>query len=75
MRVAFRTNGLRWIKATSCYATHQCVELARAGSMIALRDSKNPTVELRFTLAEIEAFLDGAKRGEFDHLVGSTGAA
>ena len=47
-----------------------CVELAESGEFIALRDSK--AVEhgaLVFTRAELAAFLDGAKRGEFDHLV------
>ena len=61
--------GLKWIKATRSYASSQCVELAAAGDMIALRDSKNPGVELYYTIAEMDAFLDGAKRGEFDHLV------
>jgi hypothetical protein len=37
--------------------------------MIALRDSKNPAIQLFYTRTEIAAFLDGAKRGEFDHLV------
>lgn len=46
-----------------------CVELARIDDMIALRDSKNPDVCLMYTLAEIDAFVDGAKRGEFDHLI------
>jgi hypothetical protein len=61
--------GLKWIKASRSYATSQCVELAAAGDMIALRDSKNPDTQLLYTVAEIDAFLDGAKRGEFDHLV------
>ena len=50
--------------------TGACVELARDGEMIALRDSKNPDIApFRYTNREIAAFLVGAKRGEFDHLV------
>lgn len=61
--------GLKWIKSSRSYASSQCVELAVAGDMIALRDSKNPAVHLYYTRGEIDAFLDGAKQGEFDHLV------
>ena len=60
---------LGWIKSSRSYSTGACVELAPLGDMIALRDSKNPDVQLRLTRREGEAFIDGAKRGEFDHLV------
>jgi hypothetical protein len=60
---------LQWIKALRSMGANACVELARDGEMIALRDSKNPSVELWYTRVEIEAFLDGAKKGEFDHLL------
>jgi hypothetical protein len=62
--------GLRWIKASRSQSLGACVELAPDGEMIALRDSKNPGVRLRLTPLEIAAFIDGAKKGEFDHLVG-----
>jgi hypothetical protein len=61
--------GLSWIKASSSYATSQCVELAVAGDMVAVRDSKRPETLLFYTAEEFNAFLDGAKRGEFDHLI------
>jgi Domain of unknown function (DUF397) len=61
--------GLRWIKATKSYGGSACVELAPSGEFILLRDSKNPDVLLSYSAAEIDAFLDGAKRGEFDHLI------
>ena len=61
---------LLWIKAFSSYGSGACVELARDGDMIALRDSKNPGVLLNFTRQEVLAFIDGARRGEFDHLAG-----
>jgi hypothetical protein len=49
--------------------TNACVELARHGAVVVLRDSKNPDVALHYTHREFSAFLDGVKRGEFDHLV------
>ena len=61
---------LAWIKASKSASLGACVELAPHADMIALRDSKRPDVLLRFTQLEILAFIDGAKRGEFDHLVG-----
>jgi predicted phage gp36 major capsid-like protein len=61
---------LEWIKASRSYALGECVELAVDGQVVALRDSKAPEIELRFTRAEMAAFLDGARRGEFDHLLG-----
>lgn len=61
---------LEWIKASYSSNLGACVELAPHADMIALRDSKHPDVLLHFTRVEIFAFIDGAKRGEFDHLVG-----
>ena len=61
---------LVWIKAAASKGTGQCVELARTDSGILMRDSKDPDGPwLSFTLAEVEAFLDGLKGGEFDGLV------
>ena len=43
------------------------VEVAFVGSAIAVRDAKNPDgPALIFTAAEWDAFLGGAKDGEFD---------
>jgi Domain of unknown function (DUF397) len=62
-------NGLNWRKAQLSVNNGQCIELARAEGMIAIRDSKNPSGPvLRYTRAEFHAFLDGAKNGEFDDL-------
>ncbi len=48
-----------------------CVEVASAASMIAVRHSKDRKGPVLFyTPLEWEAFLDGAKRGEFDDLIG-----
>jgi Domain of unknown function (DUF397) len=63
-------DGLDWRKAQLSVNNGACVELARAGSMIAIRDSKDPAGPvLTYTSAEWQAFLHGAKNGEFDDLV------
>ena len=58
-----------WITATASDSA-ACVEMRRSDGMVEVRDSKQhgagPT--LRFTGAELAAWLDGARRGEFDHL-------
>ncbi|MFC4106444.1 DUF397 domain-containing protein [Micromonospora zhanjiangensis] len=44
-----------------------CVEVAFVGGAIAVRDSKNPSgAALLFTPDEWDAFVYGAKDGEFD---------
>lgn len=57
-----------WRKSTrSGPYTDNCVEVAFVGEAIAVRDSKNPTGPvLVFTSGEWDAFVDGAKDGEFD---------
>ncbi|OLT03114.1 hypothetical protein BJF90_26685 [Pseudonocardia sp. CNS-004] len=60
---------IHWIKASRSYGSGECVELAADGDLIVLRDSKDPHVHLLFTRPELAAFIDGARRGEFDHLV------
>lgn len=63
-------SGPRWLRASRSLSKGACIELAATGSGIAIRDSKNPSgAVLSFTRQEFEAFLDGAKKGEFDHLV------
>ncbi len=62
--------GLAWRKASSSVGNGACVELAPIEGMVAVRDSKDPAGPvLRYTAAEWNAFLDGAKKGEFDDLV------
>ena len=60
-------NGAKWKKSSRSGSAGHCVEVAFAGDGIAVRDSKNPTgAALIFTPAEWDAFLGGAKDGEFD---------
>jgi hypothetical protein len=64
-------DGLKWIKSSLSISSGACVELAASGDLIALRDSKNPDLApFYYSHAEISAFLQAAKQGEFDHLVG-----
>jgi hypothetical protein len=60
-----------WVKAKRSDDGSNCVEQRRNGAAIEVRDTKDrgagPT--LSFTPAEFAAWLDGAKSGEFDHLL------
>ena len=59
---------LTWTKAQQSIASGACVELALDGELVALRNSRDPGVVLRFTPAEMRAFAAGLTQGEFDHL-------
>ncbi|MEO3784946.1 DUF397 domain-containing protein [Actinocorallia sp. B10E7] len=60
-----------WFKSRRSNPSGNCVELSALPSgEIAMRNSRHPDGPvLIYTRAEIEAFLGGAKDGEFDHLV------
>jgi hypothetical protein len=60
---------LTWIKSSRSIATGACVELASDEGLIALRNSRYSEVVLHFTREEIRAFVNGAARGEFNHLL------
>jgi hypothetical protein len=69
------TKGLRvdlsqavWRKSSASGPySDNCVEVAFVDDAIAVRDSKNPSGPvLLFTQAEWDAFVGGAKDGEFD---------
>jgi hypothetical protein len=48
-----------------------CVEARREAGLIEVRNSKDPGAgTVRFTTEEWDSFLDGAKKGEFDRLLG-----
>ncbi|MGW7412611.1 DUF397 domain-containing protein [Streptomyces sp. NPDC054863] len=59
-----------WLKSRKSTANGQCIELASLPlGKVAMRNSTDPAgPALVFTLAELDAFLDGARNGEFDHL-------
>lgn len=60
----------KWIKsARSGPISDNCVEVAAIDGGVAMRDSKDPTgPALLFTTGEWEAFVGGAKDGDFDRL-------
>jgi hypothetical protein len=64
-----RMNETPWVKATASNADGTCVEMRRYNDVIEVRDTKDRSGPvLRFTTAEFAAWLDGAAKGEFDHL-------
>ncbi|MCX4749174.1 DUF397 domain-containing protein [Kitasatospora sp. NBC_01287] len=60
----------QWQKAKRSVGTGSCVELRSLDDgAVAVRNSRHPGgPALVFTRAEIDALLDGARNGEFDHL-------
>jgi hypothetical protein len=61
-------NVSRWVKSSLSFANGDCVEVASlSGGQVGVRDSKDTEGPvLRFTPAEWDAFLGGARNGEFD---------
>jgi NADH:ubiquinone oxidoreductase subunit len=63
---------VQWRKSQASNPTGCCVEVAELpDGQIAMRNSREPSgPALIYTRAEIAAFVQGAKAGEFDGLVG-----
>lgn len=61
-----------WIKSSLSFCNSNCVEVASLpGGGIGVRDSKDTEGPmLRFTSGEWDAFLGGARNGEFDKFIG-----
>ncbi|HZN18252.1 MAG TPA: DUF397 domain-containing protein [Micromonosporaceae bacterium] len=56
-----------WTKTTRSSGTGQCVEVARVGDAIAVRDSKNPAgPRLTFTAGAWAEFVRAVKAGHAD---------
>lgn len=59
-------SSLVWRKSKASEAGN-CVEVAFSGELVLIRHSQRPSgPTLSFSLPEWEAFLTGARRGEFD---------
>ncbi|MFJ2770521.1 DUF397 domain-containing protein [Streptomyces sp. NPDC087300] len=60
----------QWIKSRKSEANGTCIEaVGLPGGGVALRNSRDANgPALVYTVEEFDAFLDGAKKGEFDHL-------
>jgi Domain of unknown function (DUF397) len=69
---AGQLRGARWRKSGRSSAQGNCVEAARLTSHeVAVRNSRHPEgPALIFSDAEVRAFLEGVKDGDFDHLLG-----
>ena len=63
--------GVRWRKSARSSAQGNCVEAASLpGGEVAVRNSRDPGgPALVFTGAEVRAFLEGVKDGDFDDLL------
>ena len=58
-----------WIRSSVSEDQSEYVELRRTDDGVDIRDSKDPDGPiLHYTPAEFAAWIDGAKKGEFDHL-------
>jgi hypothetical protein len=58
--------GAEWRKSTKSGNNGGCVEFAKIGAFVAIRDSRNPDrAPLIFDAKEWDCFLDGAAKGEF----------
>jgi hypothetical protein len=63
-----------WVKASVSDDQGSCVEQRAHNGMIEVRDTKDRSGPvLRFTEAEFRAWLQGARSGEFDHLLDASG--
>jgi len=63
---------VRWQKSSRSNSQGNCVELARLDhGQVAVRNSRDPQgPALIYTRAEMVAFIEGAKDGDFAHLIG-----
>jgi Domain of unknown function (DUF397) len=59
---------MHWVKSSLSFSNQNCLEVAELpGGDVGVRNSRDPDgAVLRFTPGEWQAFLGGARNGEFD---------
>jgi deferrochelatase/peroxidase EfeB len=63
--------GARWVKSSASNPTGNCVEIAQVEDGFAMRNSRFPDgPALVYTRAELAAFVEGVRRGDFDFVAG-----
>jgi hypothetical protein len=60
---------LNWQKSSFSGDKADCVEIASKGDLVYIRESDDPTTIVTTTRAKLNAWINGAKAGEFDHFV------
>ncbi|CAL9468091.1 hypothetical protein SUDANB106_02806 [Streptomyces sp. enrichment culture] len=61
---------IEWHKATFSEGEGpNCIEIARDGDRVLMRENSKPDEIVVTTPAKLDAFLKGIKAGEFDHFV------
>ncbi|MFD5463492.1 DUF397 domain-containing protein [Kitasatospora sp. NPDC127059] len=61
---------LNWQRSSFSAGEAQYLEIASAGDLVYIRQSDNPDLVVTTTRVKLNAWILGAKDGEFDHFVG-----
>ncbi|MER6299168.1 DUF397 domain-containing protein [Kitasatospora sp. NPDC001539] len=61
---------LDWQRSTFSSDQPNCLEIASEGDLVYIRESADPTRVVTTTRTKLNAWILGAKDGEFDHFVG-----
>ncbi|MFV8128805.1 DUF397 domain-containing protein [Streptomyces syringium] len=60
---------IQWQKSSFSTDGNECIELARSGEAILMRESDTPDLIISSSPEKLLAFVRGVKAGEFDHLM------
>ncbi|MFE4513482.1 DUF397 domain-containing protein [Kitasatospora sp. NPDC056651] len=61
---------LDWQRSSTSYDKDEWIEIASEGDSVYIRQSNDPTRIVTTTRVKFNAWVLGAKAGEFDHFVG-----
>ncbi|MFF2143107.1 DUF397 domain-containing protein [Kitasatospora sp. NPDC058190] len=61
---------LNWQRSSFSGTNTNCLEIASEGEFVYIRESDNPDLVVTTTRTKLNAWILGAKDGEFDHFVG-----